>query len=224
MMASKSHKLNHIAVIDPAKASPELDCFNRIAQQSPGPLSYHLPALYGFDSLEERRDGIIGIIILGSRASVHDEDPWQKRLADFLKESWSKAIPTLGICFGHQLIAHILGGKVEYLPYKHKGLRTVELLDNPLWGKGRSGPLVVSHQEVVTQCPASCRVAARSKDIAIDGMAHSDLPIWSFQPHPEATRLFLKGLEVILPPGEESRDPFSFGHSLVTSFVDHVWK
>ena len=42
----------HIAVIDPAVRIPELECFNQMALISPLPLTYHLPAMYGQQSLD----------------------------------------------------------------------------------------------------------------------------------------------------------------------------
>ena len=224
MTASTSGKANHIAVIDPAQVTPELDCFNHLALLAPGPLSYHLPTLHGFASLKEREDGIIGIIVFGSRASVLDDAPWQRELSGFLASAWSRGIPTFGICYGHQLIAHILGGTVERQPHKHQGMRTVELLDDPLWGKGCSGQLVVSHQDMVTSCPPSCRIVARSREVAIDGLAHKQLPIWSLQSHPEATPWFLASMHEAMPCSEGQSDPFAFGRSLVVSFMNLVWQ
>ena len=69
-----------IAVIDPGTRVPELDCYNRISRHSPLPTSYHLPAQHGIDSLVRVQDLTVGVIILGSGASVHDDEPWQKAL------------------------------------------------------------------------------------------------------------------------------------------------
>ena len=43
--------MRHIAIIDPGTRVPELDCFNQLTRRSPVPLTYHLPALFGVDSL-----------------------------------------------------------------------------------------------------------------------------------------------------------------------------
>ena len=218
-----THYQKHIAIVDPATSKPEIDCFNNLILRAKGPFSYHLPALFGFDSLAASSDGIIGIILLGSLASVHDEAPWQKELSAWLTSLWSRRIPTLGICFGHQFIADILGGVVERQPFEFKGMRTVHVHDDPLFGPGTSGDLVVSHHEIVTRLPSCCRVFASSNEVAVDGLAHTTLPIWGLQPHPEATPLFLHEERISLPASKQEYDPFSFGHQLLNRFMSLAW-
>jgi len=55
-------------------------------------------------------------VVSGSSASVFDNEPWIKRLSDFICRAHSKNRRLLGICFGHQMIHHALGGKVERAP------------------------------------------------------------------------------------------------------------
>ena len=108
-----------IAVIDPAAGAPELDAYNALAQRSsalPVAFTYHLPALFGLDSLAqlEARAQLAGVIVFGSAASVHDDAPWQRELNAWLlpRLQSDAGPPVLGLCYGHQLIAHLLGGEV----------------------------------------------------------------------------------------------------------------
>src|SRR5437870_2024958 len=94
----------HVMVIDPAIRVAELDCFNRMALASPVPLTYHLPALHGMASIRHDEAGAIGIVILGSGCSVNDAYPWQQHLVEWLLPRLEQGVPTLGLCFGHQLI------------------------------------------------------------------------------------------------------------------------
>ena len=183
-----------IAVIDPAAGTPELDAFNALAQRSsalPVALTYHLPALFGLDSLAqlEARAQLAGVIVFGSAASVHDDAPWQRELNAWLlpRLQSDAGPPVLGLCYGHQLIAHLLGGEVgrvwpgaplclparpplgvraDLSPLllrwaggtKRTGVRRVLLPAEPeLWGGARQGSLVVSHNEGVVKLPPGMR-------------------------------------------------------------------
>ncbi len=220
----------HVAVIDPARKTAEVECLNRMALAAPLPLTYHLPAMYGMQSrAAEDRAQVRGVVILGSASSVNDREPWQVALETWLKPHLLRGLPALGICYGHQMLAYMFGGRVDYLypdRTKLKGLRRVEIGDLPRvsagdvgWAK-QSGALVVSHNEVVATVPADFAVIAHSDAVAVDGLAHRRLPIWSLQPHPEATTEFLMNHQIegpIKDPPES--DALRFGHGLVDAFI-----
>ncbi len=184
-----------LMVIDPAVRRPELQSFNAIALRSPVPVSYHLPALHDFASFPEDplgKNRVHGLILFGSGASVHDRFPWQLELERWCLPLMEAGIPTLGLCYGHQMLAHMFGGRVEWVfddRHKHKGLRQLTLHTSPLGSGTRCLP--ISHAEAVTQLPPGFSVLAESPECAIDGLRHDTLPIYGFQPHPEATEDFL---------------------------------
>jgi hypothetical protein len=128
-------------VIDPAMHTPELDCFNRMATSAPAPLTYHLPALHGMASIRRAEANATGVVVLGSASSVNDRLPWQLELGDWLLPRMHDGLPTLGLCFGHQLIGQLLGAQVEYLfPDHHKlqGFESTQLAASSLWGEARA--------------------------------------------------------------------------------------
>ena len=83
-------------------------------------------------------ESVAGAIITGSHSMVTDREPWSENLASWLRSAVSGNTPILGICYGHQLLAHAMGGGVNYHP---KGIElgtvpiclTSEAKDDPLF-------------------------------------------------------------------------------------------
>lgn len=211
----------HIMVIDPGLQIPEVECFNLIAMMAPLPCTYHMPAMQGMQSLHaERLDAVKGIVVLGSASSVNDRFDWQVTLEAWLKPHLDGGKPTLGICYGHQMLAHMYGGKVGYVHAdQEKNIGFREIMVDDLAGAGpwakEKGLVAVSHAETVTEIPAAMRVFASSPLVPTDGLRHRELPIFSFQSHPEATVEFLRNHAITGEPGK-----LSFGHALVKKFLD----
>lgn len=57
-----------------------------------------------------------GVVITGSNSMVPDREPWSEALVPWLRHAVGLGLPMLGICYGHQLLAHALGGKVDFHP------------------------------------------------------------------------------------------------------------
>ena len=216
--------LNAIHIIDPGTRVPELDCFNQISQASKLSCHYHLPALFGTSSLvATNEDNIAGIIILGSGASVCDDIPWQNDLCNWLKPKIHGGISCLGICYGHQLIAHMFGGKVAPLYKEGKkltGTRTTKISQNRLNIVPMEYEVVVSHIEVCLDIPQEFNILAKSPAVEIDGLEHKHLPIWTFQSHPEATQLFLTNQSINIEQPKKDR-ALNDGEKIISSFLAH---
>ncbi len=211
----------HVAVIDPAAKTAELDTFNQLARRSPLCLTYHLPGIFGLDSLRRSEEDMAGIVMLGSSTSVYDDLPWQREVGAWLLPKMKLGTPTFGICFGHQFISHLFGAKVGFLqPTKDKqqGFRQIQLDKVSIWKNvPSSGPVFVSHRETVLECPKGFRVAAKSPLVPFDGLTHESLPIFSLQAHPEATEGLMHNLNYAGPIGD-----LSYGHGLIDAFLAMV--
>ena len=59
---------------------------------------------------------LAGVVITGSHAMVSEREAWSEAAADWLRGAVQAGLPVLGICYGHQLLAHCLGGEVGYHP------------------------------------------------------------------------------------------------------------
>ncbi len=226
---SAPREIPHVVVIDPGVKVPELDTFNHmslIAHRESGlPLTYHQPAMFGMASvLAESPKAIRGVVVLGSASSVNERLPWQILLEGWLKPLADKALPTLGICYGHQMLAHMYSGKVDFLAPRRTlvGFREIEMLSDasgPKWGTTR-GEVAVSHQECVSEMPRVMRPIARSAELGAEGMEamrHLELPIFSFQSHPEATRAFLAGHGI-----EDEPARLGYGAALIAAFFAYL--
>jgi GMP synthase-like glutamine amidotransferase len=144
-----------------------------------------------------------GVVLMGSRASVHERRAWLESLSRWLDPilSGEVVLPVLGICFGHQLIAHRAGAEVGYLRENRAeefGMRETRLEGCRLLPGRDRMVVVVSHREIVRTVPAGYRVVARREGVPVDGLEHERLPIFSFQFHPEARGEFLaeRGLRI----------------------------
>lgn len=178
-------------VIDPSENHPEREGVAEIVAGWPGSWKLFQPALAGDGPTPADGYDVDAVVLMGSAASVHDEIPWMRTLSSWLAPIVRGSVnrPLLGICFGHQLIAHLAGAEVRYLTENREKRVGVEVTSVAGW-RLDPGPrvrrVVVSHREHVTACPAQFRIVASRPGVAVDGLEHSRLPISSFQFHPEA--------------------------------------
>ena len=193
-----------LLVIDPSIAFPEDEGIREVAGDWPGEVRVLQPGLKPGDG-PAPGDGydVGGVVLMGSRASVHDDLPWLSPLGRWLDPilEGEAPIPLLGICFGHQVIGHQRGAGVGFVHADRKqelGLQETVLAGSRLVPDLDRMRVVVSHNEEVKDLPAGYRVVATRGGIRIDGMEHETLPIFSYQFHPEARREFLSERKVDL--------------------------
>ncbi|HEY7336874.1 MAG TPA: glutamine-hydrolyzing GMP synthase [Bryobacteraceae bacterium] len=123
-----------------------------------------------------------GVIVSGGPSSVYD--PASPTIDPRLLHS-SSAV--LGICYGQQLIAHLLGGQVEKGERGEYGFAQLDLLrDNPLFrGIERTQQVWMSHRDLVAKAPPGFEVLARTGTCHIAAIASATEKVYAVQFHPE---------------------------------------
>lgn len=129
-----------------------------------------------------------GWLITGSKYSTYDPEPWIKDAEAFVRHLYSTRSPTVGICFGHQLIAQALSGKVERATAVGWGVGVhsaqVQIQRQWMQPAATTLPLLVSHQDQVTALPAHALQIAGHDFCPID-MFEIDGFMLGMQGHPE---------------------------------------
>ncbi|WP_425990757.1 glutamine amidotransferase-related protein [Brevundimonas sp. TWP2-3-2] len=135
--------------------------------------------------LPEDPEDFQGAIVTGSSAGVYDDLPWIPPLVDWLRAARGRT-RLVGICFGHQVMAHAFGGRVEKSDKGWGvGLHRYAVVGEEPWMFPRAASIAipVSHQDQVLSPPADARVIAASEFTPFAGLAWDDA--MSFQCHPE---------------------------------------
>ena len=137
-----------------------------------------------------------GFIISGSRFSVNDNEKWITNLISFVRWLNQEKIPTVGICFGHQLIAKALGGVVEKSGSGWGVGCKAFLVDGKRdWMKGSKEELVVPafHQEQITRLPIGGRLIG-SADYCTNFLMECNDQMLGIQGHPEFRKEYISAL------------------------------
>ena len=144
-----------------------------------------------------------GVILSGGPQAVYAENAI---LVD--PEIFNLGKPVLGICYGHQLMSHMLGGKVqaaESLEGGEFGLAKINVTgDSPIFKDITDGSTVwMSHGDTVVKLPEGFGVIAKTGDCPIAAMANEEKKFYGFQFHPEVVH------------SEE-------GHKMIANFVLNI--
>jgi len=216
-------------------------CILHIGQSTPNNLSQHLIAPVRFKNALKTRLAHVewtvvsavqgkfpnvkafdGYLITGGKYSVFEQLTWQNRLFEFILKIITEEIPLIGICYGHQAIAQVMGGKVVRSPKGYGvGLMPVNVIKTTSWCKESKSPLMLHamHQDQVTQIPPDGELFLQSDFCPISGFFMKN-KVLTIQQHPDFTPLLNKNLI------EKRRD--RIGDTIVTkgikslSGVDHT--
>ena len=132
-----------------------------------------------------------GIILSGGPASVHHADaPFAPMIV------YELGVPVLGICYGEQVMCQQLGGAVIASDHREFGRANLTvtadcaLFARPVWGKGVSAPVWMSHGDHVTHLPPGFRAVAWSSGAPFAAIADDDRHFYGVQFHPEVIHTY----------------------------------
>ncbi|NKI75931.1 glutamine amidotransferase [Dickeya sp. CFBP 2040] len=164
-------------------------------------------------------------IISGSWSMVTDRLDWSERTAEWLRQCVQVGLPVLGVCYGHQLLAHALGGTVADNPNgREMGLKTVTLHDRAvtdalLTTMPTQFSAYLSHLQSVVVPPPGAQVLAASEQDGCQIIRYTSHTL-SFQFHPEMDAAVMNAClrHCALPEITDSAEPV-WARRLLLDFV-----
>ncbi len=162
-----------------------------------------------------------GIVIAGSHAMVTGELSWSIDIEKWLPQCVQAKIPVLGICYGHQLLAKAMGGKVDFHPQGIEiGTVSIEMVDNdssdPIFN-GIQGPFLahVCHSQTVTKLPETAICIAKNEYESTHAFKIGS-SAWGVQFHPEYDERIMRAYTQNMAPSIEASEQDA------TSILDHI--
>ncbi|MPQ43716.1 glutamine-hydrolyzing GMP synthase [Clostridium tarantellae] len=139
-----------------------------------------IPYTYSIEKIKAKNPK--GIIFTGGPNSVYGENTPKVD-----KEIFELGVPVLGICYGDQLMAHLLGGKVDTAPVREYGKTHVTLDNNSKLFKGIDKEEVcwMSHTDYVAELPVGFKIIGFTEVCPIAAMENDERKLYGVQFHPE---------------------------------------
>ena len=159
-----------------------------------------------------------GFVVTGSRSSVYWDEPWLPETKAWVREAIERDIPALGICFGHQLLADVLGGTVEGMDEYELGYREVrKTAETPvLSGVGDVFSVFVTHSDAVTELPPGADLTAEN-EYGVHGFRKGH--VFGVQAHPE----YDKQTAELVTQGKEGSVPDEQLEAVLAGITDEAY-
>ncbi|KXZ39117.1 GMP synthase (glutamine-hydrolysing) [Alkalithermobacter thermoalcaliphilus JW-YL-7 = DSM 7308] len=138
-----------------------------------------IPNSYSIDEIKNKNPK--GIIFTGGPSSVYEENA-----PTISKEIFELGIPVLGICYGAQLTAHLLGGSVKKGDKREYGKTKIHYKDSMLfYGIEKENICWMSHTDAIYEIPEGFEITAYTDDCPIAAMENKEKNLYAVQFHPE---------------------------------------
>lgn len=161
-----------------------------------------------------------GWLTSGARASVFEDEEWIRNFGEFVRALHADKRKTVGICFGHQMIAQALGGETRRSERGWGiGVQSVSILEPQPWMEPplETCRLLFTHQDQVEVLPEGARLIG-STEHCPNAMFTVGNHILTIQAHPEYSRPYLRAL---IESREAIIDPITFKAGLASLEMTH---
>jgi len=133
------------------------------------------------------KDNTAGIILSGGPLNVYENEKFK-----FDKKILKLGVPILGICFGHQILSKLLGGKVKKSKHREFGLATISKVSNSIltknfFNKNNRSDVWMSHADQVSKMPKNFKIIASTKNSKLTIIENIKENFYGVQFHPEVT-------------------------------------
>ena len=195
----------HIAILEAGRTNPDMpakfhdypDMFETLFADQPNSANFRFSIVPVIDDVfPQSVDDYDGYLVTGSAYGVYDDAPFIPRLIAFIRKIFADGKPLVGICFGHQIVAHALGGNaakfddgwgIGTMPIKMVGAvdwipSDIDQLD-----------LIHVHQDQVMTLPPNAVRLARS-DFCKNAAFAIGREVFTIQGHPEFTPAYTNAL------------------------------
>jgi GMP synthase (glutamine-hydrolysing) len=152
------------------------------------------------DELPSTLEGYAALVVMGGAMGANDDatSPWLSPVKDLIRQAAADAVPTLGICLGHQLAAVALGGEVRRNPAGRQfglydvGWEPEAHLDELFSTVATARRGAHWNDDIVTRLPEGARVMARSAGGDVQAVRYAPT-VWGVQWHPEVDEPLFRG-------------------------------
>lgn len=224
----------HILLLECGRPPPSVDShfgsFRRWFREALPDRGITVTTAYARRSLDVSPGAFDRVIATGSLSSVSERQFWMLDTARFLLRAAEARVPVLGVCFGHQLLAMALGGRIA----PHSEGWQAGTVECELTASGREDPLFrgvppsfhaqAAHQETVVELPPFAEVLARSDHTSVQAFRAGPW-IHGVQFHPELAPAGTEAHVRTMTPAltrTAATTPFSYGRAVIENFLAGV--
>ncbi len=210
-----------LAFIDCYQETPANICVNTFIESTNIPSTYHMVSKFGLSSLNNL-DQKCAYVILGSATHVEEKPSWQSELVKFIDQKLEDGYPVLGICYGHQLMGHYYGSRVEYINPARAVIKEARqiTLKSSFWNYQQQDlTFAYAHAQIISELSDEFEELAFSA-YPNEIIRHKTLPFFGIQAHPEASGNFLKTQTSV--SSEQLTSVIDTGTKFLTEFYSYA--